>query len=181
MVMFESFVIFLALFSMGCGSAPSKIAVDCSNPPYHNIGHRLGGDFKGLRDNSLKSAKKIQHLQDKSCFHAWEFDVNSTEDKMVIFHDTKYKGRKVRYLSHADVPAKTIGDFYEEFKKLKITKPIYMDLKRIKKSDYKKLHKYALKFQKLTPRFQFLMSRKRQQVYGVDDYLKAKGWKVGSY
>ena len=111
-----------------------------------NIGHMLGGDLKGVANNSLNGMKYITSMQDLKCFKHWEFDVTPTSDDLVLRHDFLFNFQFVSTLTKAELPKDTVSleVFVEAFKEISVIKPLMIDLKSVsRKSDFVKLKKAA--------------------------------------
>ena len=100
------------------------------------FGHRIGGDFRGLADNEVSNIPRIIHLQEHECFKRWEFDVRNTkDDKLVVFHDSTFRGRRVEKISNKELKAPLFTDVLSKFGDYPITKPIVVNVKHFKNED----------------------------------------------
>jgi len=88
-----------------------------------NIGHRVGGDIKGLSDNSIETAIAVKHLENHKCFKRWEFDAVQFGSNIYVAH------------SKNDINNESLEliEFIEELVAIGVKKPIAIDLKDISK------------------------------------------------
>lgn len=54
------------------------------------IGHRMGGDYRDIKDNTIKGGLLVKPYERHPCFRAWEFDLNSAKDCVLVRHDYYY-------------------------------------------------------------------------------------------
>jgi len=182
-------LIALLLFT-ACGKQPQASDKRDLNGPFEkadgtcisNIGHRVGGDFKGLKDNNPTTARKIKHLELHKCFKGWEFDINSAKDQLVVTHDYKQNGRYIK-----DVHSKklkgiwTLNDFLTDMMLLSPKKYFFMDIKIIYERDYQDLLNSALSIRNNVDTI-FLISKKRIAKYpNLIKMIKENGFRVGEY
>ena len=145
-------LIALLLFT-ACGKQPQASDKRDLNGPFEkadgtcisNIGHRVGGDFKGLKDNNPITARKIKHLELHKCFKGWEFDINSAKDQLIVRHDYYVGGKYVRHIHSSRFKGVwTLNDFMIDLMILRPIKPLVMDIKIVYEKDYDDLINHAL-------------------------------------
>lgn len=145
-------LIALLLFT-ACGKQPQASDKRDLNGPFEkadgtcisNIGHRVGGDFRGLKDNNPITARKVKHLELHKCFKAWEFDVNSAKDQLIVRHDYKSNGKYVKNIHSSSFKASwTLNDFMIDLMILNPIKPLAMDVKILTENHYDDLINHAL-------------------------------------
>jgi len=146
-----------------------------------NLGHRVGGDIGDLEENTLETAKAVKPLENHACFTCWEFDINRAKGGLVVFHDTKYKGKKVKRVHLSKLGAPRLGEFVDGMPALNPVKPLCFDVKEIKESDFTYVLAQAEKVSKKVP-VRFLISHKRKSKYGkLMQLISSKGFPIGHY
>lgn len=105
---------------------------NCGTSECSNLGHRLGGDMRGVADNRLSSIPKAKVYEENPCFRYWEFDIRSAKDKLVVYHDSKYKNKSVVQLQSKELPPHEVPlDILNSLYRLPNVKPIKADIKTI--------------------------------------------------
>jgi hypothetical protein len=89
-----------------------------------NIGHRLGGDFEQFESNSIEGMKGIASKQESLCFKNWEFDLSEWQGELFLSHDAIESSAQRSSLV-------SLTEFESEFRSIKATRPIVIDLKHI--------------------------------------------------
>jgi hypothetical protein len=115
-----------------------------------DIGHKLGGDFEEIQDNTLMGTYLVLGLQDHKCFHRWEFDINSTKDGLVLYHDKTYQGRSIIRYKMSDLPFETMDGFMSVFKELDISKRVHFDVKSVSPIHFETLIDHAVTLRRKT-------------------------------
>lgn len=95
-----------------------------------NIGHWLGGDLPEYSGNTLEGMRGIESMQSSRCFKNWEFDVNQTEDSLVLWHDSVHNNVPLLNTKAKDLPnAPGLSQFVDAFEDIDVVKPVVIDLK----------------------------------------------------
>lgn len=120
----------------------------------------------------------VSHLQYRKEFACWEFDVRSAKNCIVLYHDRKYRGKKVRLLNCNKIKAHTFNEFVNHIsQRIDIVKPFCVDLKHITFKDYSYVADLMSQFD-----FKLLMHKTRLPKYNrIIEDAKSRGIKVGFY
>lgn len=180
-------LLFMILFSCG------KIEYPKSQPSIYgsyldgngecllNIGHRVGGGFRELRDNEIESAYAVENLQNHECFSHWEFDVNSTKDTIIVTHDDSYLGTRLNSKNADRFPFMTYEEFISEFTKLNLVKNVRVDLKKVKESHFELLIREVQYLSNFTTVKIVTHINKKDRYSELIPVLKNLGFSVGFY
>jgi hypothetical protein len=158
----------------------SNLFKDSQGKCLGNIGHRLGGDFREYKDNTLVGLEAISRLQDEDCFSHFEFDIMSALDYPVIFHDKKLNGVPLKnYTSNQFLRLDTLMDTFES---LDIYKRVHFDLKKVSDIDLVLVKYYLLRMYNYGVDVRMVTSRKNRKRYRVfSDHLETYGIETRYY
>lgn len=162
------------------------------------IGHRLGADFKGIGNNTIKGAEKIQKYESHPAFKKYEMDVNSAKDTLVNCHDWYLDSERKSHTRLTKYPAKRIKKKCPAFSKqvdkiiteLRPGMPISIDIKRVNRKEWPILLAQAEKLKSYygdelpglenPVRFQ-THCNKRKEYKDLIRKIKAEGYKITFY
>lgn len=149
------------------------------------IGHRMGGDFKGIPDNTIHGALEVKAYESHPCFKRWEFDVNSAKNCILVRHDYFYfnsKGDKglVRRNKCNRFKNIELNEFVDRMIiELDPTARVSIDLKEVSEKHWLDVIVQAEKLQEAGIKVNFQGNNSRKKKYAkLEQMINDAGFKV---
>jgi hypothetical protein len=145
-----------------------------------SIGHRLGGDLVGVKDNQVENIALIKKFEKDLYFGDWEFDVNSTKDGIVLNHDHTVGGMKLKEHDSSFWGFDSYDSAIKELIKHRPIKRVKIDVKLISVNHAKELMRGVDRLMKAGVDAYFITtcSRRKKKITKI---LANKGYRVELY